>query len=192
SGAASTSETWKAFDDLWRIADLLEEPDRLGEVLEAGSGVEDDDRLPGGDGPLLSKMPRSRQGRSTLGTGVDPFAGRHPAGRLHHLMVRDRQGRAAALPYRTEHQKVTEARGNAQAGRRRARLDPGLGGLAAALEGPHDRRAAGRLDRDHARPPPADPPEGLHLLEGLPHADQPRPPASRIDDPIRQPEARLL
>src|SRR3546814_19737986 len=56
--------------------------------------------------------------------------------------------------------------------------------LLARLPGAHHRRAAGGLDGDHARPLGADQADRLHLVEGLPHADQAGAAAGRVEDPV--------
>ena len=73
-----------------------------------------------------------------------------------------------------------------------ARVRPLLRDVLALGERLRDRRAAVGLDRDHPRPLRADPAELLHLVEGLPHADQARAAAGRIDDRVGQLPAEVL
>ena len=64
--------------------------------------------------------------------------------------------------------------------------------LGAGLIGPHHRRAARRLHRDHARALGADEADLLQLVERLPHADQAGAAAGRVEDHVGHVPAELL
>jgi hypothetical protein len=64
--------------------------------------------------------------------------------------------------------------------------------LFACLVGLDDGRAAAGLNRDHARALGPDPADRLELVEDLPHANQPRAAAGRIEDRVGQLPAELL
>ena len=64
--------------------------------------------------------------------------------------------------------------------------------LDAVLPGLDHRRAARRLDDDHARPLRADPADRLQFGKGLPHADDAGAAAGRIEDHVGDFPAELL
>ena len=77
-----------------------------------------------------------------------------------------------------------------QSGRDGVGVLPELDVVLPLLEGAHHRGAALGLHGDHLRPLRTDPAERLHLLECLPHADQPDAAARGIEDRGRQASSR--
>src|SRR5206468_3613402 len=98
---------------------------------------------------------------------------------------------AAAVAYCGEDQEIADRPRHADAGGARMGILPALGMHGALAPGPHDRRAAFGLDRDHARPLRTDQAERLQLGEAFPHADQPRAPARRVEDQVGKRPAEL-
>src|SRR5207245_7296534 len=91
-----------------------------------------------------------------------------------------------------EDQVIAESRGHANAGGARHRVGPWLGELRPLLESAHDRRAAVRLHRIHARPRRADEADRLQLVERFPHSNEPGSTAGWIDDGVRQAPAEVF
>jgi hypothetical protein len=108
------------------------------------------------------------------------------------LLVRDGDGRPIRFTDRIENEKITDRLGHPQSRRNRRRVLNFLGESFTFFEGANDRRAPGRLNRHHAGTFLPDPSELLHLVERLPHSDQPRPSSRRIHYHVRQRPRGLL
>ena len=109
------------------------------------------------------------------------------------VFVRHRDGRAAALAQRAQHEEVAERLRHANSGRERPRFRPRLRFVCAFIERAHDRCAARRLRRHESRARVgAEKADLAQLVERLPHADEANTAAGRIDDHVRQLPAELL
>ena len=101
---------------------------------------------------------------------------------------------ALALAQRAKNEAIAERSRHAQSARVRRRILPRRRLRLAGRERAHDRRASVGLRDDHVRERDVlrQPAAVAHLGEHLPHADQTRAAAGRIDDVRRQSPAELL
>src|SRR5262245_10822025 len=153
-------------------------------VLHTGAGVEEHDPLPTGQpaaGPQVSNGGEAggalRAQQQTLSLGVR-------AKLRQDLGVVDGDGRTAGLRDRVKDQLIAQWSGHRDTERDSPRVDPWLGAAGAGLEGPNDRRAAARLDRDEPGIRPGHPTERAHLGDRLVDADESDATAGGIDDDI--------
>src|SRR5256885_1858542 len=89
-----------------------------------------------------------------------------------------------AWPYAAPANRIAATAMPARAQRGRGRRFPLRRRIELLLKRPHNRRAPARLHRKHPRPLRSDPAEALHLVERLPHADETRAAAGRVEDHV--------
>src|SRR6185295_10509579 len=104
----------------------------------------------------------------------------------------DRERPASGLADGSEDEEVPDRLRHAQAPDLRLGVLPRSRGLLSSLEGADDRRAAAHLDDHEAGALALNQPEPLELVERLVHADDPRAPAERVDDPVGELPGELL
>src|SRR5262245_28883883 len=95
-------------------------------------------------------MPQTSQSRPTLRADKEPFTLPDFFDTPQDLGLTDGHGCALTVTQGTQHQGITDGTGDAQAGRYRGGVLPGLGPGGAALKGAYDRGTTSRLHGDHA------------------------------------------
>src|SRR6266566_4030052 len=161
-------------------------------VFQPGAGVEDEDLLVLADPPIAPQLPGACDRRTAFGAYEHPFG---PAGRAHRfcdLAFAHSDRDPAGLAQCFENDEVPESLRNADAGGEGARIGPRLGLVSSVDERSHDRRAALGLHRDEARALLIEPADRAKLLERFPHPDETDSAASRVDDHVGEPPAKLL
>jgi len=155
-------------------------------VFEARAGIKQDDRLIRLHPAPGAQAAQGGETRAAFGRGADTGRRAQGVGVRHQVRVGDGEGGSSGAPQPIQHDEVADGARHAQARRDR----PGV--LKRACLGRPRRESAGdggaafRLDADQARALRPDPAQRLHLVEGFPHADQPRSAAGGVKDHVGQ------
>src|ERR1051326_8764202 len=148
--------------------------------------VENDDTLAARDLAAVAQHLQGDECGSRLRPGVDPLTTPDfRCGRFDRGLV-DGNGASLRVADRPEHQEISDRTRDAQPPRARVWRLPFRRFLESLLIRANHWRAAGRLHAEHPWPLAADPAEALHLVERLPHADEARAAAGRVEDDVGQ------
>src|SRR5207249_4561380 len=123
----------------------------------------------------------------------DTLAGGHAAHPFDDALLVASDRTAAAGPDGVYHHEVADRCGHAQAAGHRVRIGKQFREAFALFKGPNNGGAAVALATDQARHFfAAEPAQFPHLGERLPHTDQARAAAGRVEDHVRESPAELL
>src|SRR5687767_10645558 len=116
---------------------------------------------------------------------MDPFPRREVEALWSDFCVVDCYGESFALAEDAKDDEVADGPRHTQTRHVRVPVNHCIGSRSPTLKCMDDRCAGGGLDCNHAGPGGPDPTDGFELGKCLPHADQPGPAPSRIENNIR-------
>ena len=131
-------------------------------------------------------MPQRCKCRCPLGADKKPLFARNFVDGSNNLFFPDLDCGSVTLIDRIENHIIGKGLRHTQPGGNRGSPFPKLRICFSLLECLYNGGASARLDRDHLRPLATDPAQLFHLIERLPHPNQPSPPSGGINHHIRQ------